>query len=477
MNKLQLTLCLTVASVCAGAQTVGTWTPLARQAPTNIGPCLLLSDGTVMAFQEYGANCYRLTPDSTGSYVNGTWTQLASMHDTRLYFFSQVLRDGRVLVGGGEYGSGGTRSEIYQPLDNAWTPIPSPGFDWVDSCSEVLANGNVITSPVSDEPQDYVFNLITNRWSLGPPNVSGQDEAAWVKLADGSILTIDPFGTNSERLIPSLNAWVPDSTVPVELYDDLGELGAAFLLPNGQTIFFGATPYTAIYSPSGTASPGVWVQGPNMPDDLGQVDAPAAMMPNGKILLSVGNLDTYSGPSWFYEYDYTTGTFTQTGNPGGGLSFPPTTYVQTFLDLPDGTILATNASSQLYVYTPAGPQLALGKPTIKAIAEICPGQYSVNGTLFNGISEGAAYGDDWQMNTNYPIARITAPNGTVFYGRTIDWSASGVQLWGQTVSTVMDIPTTLQPGNYKLQIVANGIASDPVTFTIRSARVLPPKPK
>jgi hypothetical protein len=46
---------------------------------------MLLSDGTVMA---EGGNVdntwYKLTPDSTGSYVNGTWSQLASMHVARL---------------------------------------------------------------------------------------------------------------------------------------------------------------------------------------------------------------------------------------------------------------------------------------------------------------------------------------------------------------------------------------------------------
>jgi len=38
---------------------------------------------------------------------------------------------------------------------------------------------------------------------------SYQDEASWVKLPDDSILTIDPFGTLSERYIPASNSWVP----------------------------------------------------------------------------------------------------------------------------------------------------------------------------------------------------------------------------------------------------------------------------
>ena len=75
----------------------------------------------------------------------------------------------------------------------------------------------------------------SNLWVAGPTLFRGsyQDEASWVKLPDDSILTIDPFGTNSERYIPSLNRWINDANVPVSLYDPFGfELGAAFLLPD-----------------------------------------------------------------------------------------------------------------------------------------------------------------------------------------------------------------------------------------------------
>jgi hypothetical protein len=59
----------------------GSWTPLAHAAPDSIGVMLLLSDGTVMAV-DTGPSVdhnmwYRLTPASSGSYVNsyinGTW--------------------------------------------------------------------------------------------------------------------------------------------------------------------------------------------------------------------------------------------------------------------------------------------------------------------------------------------------------------------------------------------------------------------
>src|SRR5438045_2088033 len=70
----------------------GTFTSLKNSQPVR-GTSLLLTDGSVMVMQDNGSACYRLKPDSSGSYVNGTWSALASMHDTRLYFFSVVLKD------------------------------------------------------------------------------------------------------------------------------------------------------------------------------------------------------------------------------------------------------------------------------------------------------------------------------------------------------------------------------------------------
>jgi hypothetical protein len=112
--------------------TTGTWGTLANLAPSSTGTMLLLSDGTVMAEGGGVTNTWnRLTPSSSGSYANGTWSQLASMNLQRLYFASNMLPDGRVFVEGGEY-SGPTgqqnetnTGEIYNPVANTWTNITS----------------------------------------------------------------------------------------------------------------------------------------------------------------------------------------------------------------------------------------------------------------------------------------------------------------------------------------------------------------
>ena len=157
---------------------------------------LLLSDGTVMAQNGGNAGWYRLTP-LNGDYGNGTWTQLASMHDPRLYYASDVLPDGRLFVAGGEYGSGGGKAEIFDPLTNTWTQLPNPPIGGiVDSISEKLPDGRVLVGSISGRGT-AILNATTGTWTTGPTKLNGSssDEESWVKLPDDSILTID-FGGN-----------------------------------------------------------------------------------------------------------------------------------------------------------------------------------------------------------------------------------------------------------------------------------------
>jgi hypothetical protein len=455
---------------------LGTWTPLAHIAPGSVDLMLLLSDGTVMAQQAgVSSNWFRLTPDIHGSYVNGTWTTLASMHDNRLYFSSQVLKDGRVFVAGGEYGSvsNKTNGEVYNPLANTWTVTPASGQGFKDSVSEILSNGNVLIAPVFPSVcgQTVEYDPIANAWLTGPSLVQGcdEDEASWVKLADDSILTIDSGSTTSERYISSENMWVSDGIVPDSLYDTFGdELGAAFLLPNGKAFFLGATGHTALYTPTGNTGPGTWMAGPDIPNVQGTPDAAAAMMVNGKVLCAVSPTPTASSefpsPTSFYEYDPVSNSFTRVNAPGGGTTVNHASFWTLMLDLPDGTVLYSEFNSQLYVYHPDGSPLAAGQPTITSITPNADGSYHLVGTLLNGISEGAAYGDDWQMNSNYPIVRLTDAAGNVRYARTYNWSSTSVMTGNTPETTEFRLPAGLAAGTYSLVVVANGNSSVPVTF-------------
>jgi hypothetical protein len=476
-----------------GAVATGVWTPLAHSPPEPINTMLLLSDGTVMAAGASTENVwYRLTPDLHGSYANGTWSTLAAMHDTRLYFSSDVLTNGSVFVAGGEYGTGAATSEIYDPVANIWTQNPVPtallnpannspttgraqGF--VDSESKLMPNGNVLVGPISPGTSDgtLVYSPAANSWSLGPASLHWLAEAGWVKLPDNSFLTVDPDSTTSERYLPASNQWINDATVPVGLYASLsgyvGETGPALLLPNGKAFFLGGAVHTALYAPSGSTVPGVWTSGPDFPGGLVAADAPGAVLSNGKVLCAAAPAPYVSGsslifpsPTSFFEYDPVANSFTQVTGPTGP-TYPSATFIMRMLDLPDGTVLFSASSSQLYDYQPDGSPLAAGKPSITGISTNANGSYHVTGTLLNGICEGAAYGDDAQMDSNFPLIRMTNSTGTVYFARTFNWSSTGVMTGSTPGSTDFVVPAGLAGGTYSLVAVANGISSDPVTFT------------
>jgi protocatechuate 3,4-dioxygenase beta subunit len=451
----------------------GTWTPLANLAPSpdSIGTMMLLSDGTVLA---EGGNVdntwYGLTPDASGSYLNGTWTTRATMHVSRLYFGSNILTDGRAFVVGGEYSSDGGFSrtgEIYDPLADTWTNTANfPQSEFGDDPTILLPDGRVLAGYVSG-PQTYIYNPATNAWSQAGTKLRNDqsDEETWVKLPDDSILSYDIFASvdtgvgHAQRYVPATNTWVDASAGAPSNLSSVAvgyEMGPALLLPDGRVFQIGATGHTAFYNPATDS----WSAGPDIPGGLGADDAPGAMLPNGHVLFAADH-PLFNGPTSIFEFDPVTNTYTNVTPPSTVIDLSDPSYVNRMLVLPTGQILLTNGSSnRLVVYTPDGAPDDAWKPTISAVIDNGDGTFALTGTQLNGISEGASYGDDAEMSSNYPIVRVVDANNTVFYARTFGWSSTGVATGDTPVTTQFVLPPGVV-GNYSVTVVANGIASDP----------------
>jgi hypothetical protein len=96
------------------------------------------------------------------------------------------------------------------------------------------------------------------------------------------------------------------------------------------------------------------------------------------------------------------------------------------------------------------------------------GSYTITGIRFNGMSQASMYGDEYQNATNYPLVRITnLATNHVFYSRTHDHSSMAVAS-SAVVSTHFDVPSTQETGPSELEVVANGIASAPVSVLVTS---------
>ena len=525
------------AASAAAAQTPsGTWQPLTNQPPipeivdgdsNDYGPGggaapLLLTDGSVLVqdFGLYGedARVFKLTPDLHGSYVNGTWTELAPKPDVSADGAQAVLSDGRVILEGGEY-SGypyyftlTNQGAIYDPVANSWTSVDPPPFfvdlypprasfapnPIGDSASIVLANGTFMLEDKMSR-QAALLNLNTMTWTETGTSTKADlnDEEGLTLLPDGEVLTVDcytdyNFGltpsypsspTHSEIYNPLTGHWSSAGSTIQSLTDpELYEIGPAMLRPNGTVFALGSSGNSSIYNTLFRR----WSLGPTLPishegNQFTAQDAPGVLLPSGNVLIAASggapnpNDSGYSDPPvGFFEFDGTKfiaePTIPNAANDMAGSV--------SLLLLPTGQVMAVDSTNDVEIYTPGGvgPESWLGtgapnalwRPLILAVPlSLHPGSsYQAFGIRFNGMSQACAFGDELQCATNYPLVRMTnLRTGHVFYSRTHNHSSMAVASpW--IVSTHFDVPAVQETGLSALVVVANGIPSAPVIVNV-----------
>src|SRR5499427_5991228 len=171
-KKLILAITLISLFTLTRISSAQTLTPLVHQSPGGANLAFQLTDGTVMCQANSSQNWYKLTPDNTGSYVNGTWTQVASLQPGYVPddFASAVLADGRVVISGGEYNNGQftltNMGAVYDPVANTWTPLDPPaGWDFIgDSQSVVMPDGRWVVGRKLDM-QMAALDPVTLTWT------------------------------------------------------------------------------------------------------------------------------------------------------------------------------------------------------------------------------------------------------------------------------------------------------------------------
>lgn len=501
------------ASACALACMVGwsvssqaaTWTKLTNPAPSSVGTMMLLTDGTVMVQGNPLDQWLRLTPSATGSYVNGTWSPLAPMSKQRLYFASHVLPNGKVWVLGGEYSGTPLSSnitntgEMYDPLTNTWSPIANhPEAFFGDDPTMLVSNGKILAGSIFTN-QTYLYDIATNSWSYAASKVypDRSDEESWVKQENGNVLTYDIFesvdhsGQYAEVFDPSTKTWSSISpsdssargTIPNLSSTAIGyEMGPLLKVRGhgiqGQIFGIGATGHTALYSPSTNT----WKPGPDVVGTFGgnnvlfgSDDAPAAVMPSGHVLFAADAGPTrglFSPPTQLFDYDPVANTITPVAptNPDGNLSGIPA-FITRMLVLPNGQILFSDSTQQLWIYTPDGAPEPSWMPVFSNVKYSGAGVFTLQGVRMNGPSAGSGYGDDVESDENYPIVRLEDAAGHVYYARTSNWSKTGV---GQGVANET-VDFTLNPGmvsgDYSVIVSGAGVSSRPRCMTITSDQI------
>jgi hypothetical protein len=472
----------------------GTWTDYRGAMPFKQGPdtALLLIDGSVMVHDVCYGQWYRLTPDKKGKYETGTWSALAPMPNGYgpLYFASEVLPDGRVIVSGGEYnGPTGncsqvwtTNGAIYDPVADSWRSVTAPsGWQTIgDGQSAILPDGTYMLADCCTTNEAIAVisgNSLT--WSTTGKNKADKNwEESWLELPSGDLLTVDTNvhlgSTNQVELYHSATGkWSVAGTTAQELGDPAShEIGPAVLRPDGNVVWFGAEPHNDIYD----TTSGAWRAGPSFTiKNYDCEDAPAALLPSGNVIVQASP-GIFNTPSHFWEFRISkkgNASLIQVDDPktAPGVS----SYYGRFLELPTGQVLWTNSGefarvNEVATYTPRGAPRAAWRPVVESVAsKLAVGSHgnTISGSNFNGFSQGAMFGDDAQMASNYPLVRITnAATGDVCYARSYNFSTMGVWTTG-TTSAAFDIPRHCETGASTLQVVVNGIASAGTAVTLK----------
>ncbi|HEX3664425.1 MAG TPA: hypothetical protein VHU23_04240 [Rhizomicrobium sp.] len=482
MLRSLVTTCIAAALFLApDLATAQKLVPLKNQPPGGALVTFQLTDGTVLAQTGAQNTWYKLTPDNTGSYINGTWSQMASLQPgyVPLYFASAVLADGRLVITGGEYNQGefafSNQGAVYDPQKNVWTVLKPPkGWTNIgDSPSVVLPDGRFV---VGDKFFNKVAaldpkNLKWNKLASKGKNEKWFAEEGWTLMPTGQILTWDvKDNPNAEMYDPTSGKWKNLGSTGQNLegpclvcdcievppknfcYYSPGETGPGILRPDGTVFAMGATHqgasagHTAVYTPGAG-----WSAGPDWPHDDQASDSAAALLPDGNVL-ALGSSD------FLYEFDGKNFTQSSVGQVNATYS--------SLMVLPTGEVLIAGYT----VYQPKGTYQPAWQPTISSSpSTVSRGStYKISGTQFNGLSQAAAFGDEVETATNYPLVRITNnASGHVFYARTHDHSTMGVATGSKSVSTKFDVPSGMETGAGTLVVVANGIPSAPFPVTVQ----------
>jgi hypothetical protein len=339
-----------------------------------------------------------------------------------------------------------------------------------DGPSTLLANGTFMfgASGYSGTTVEALLNPATLSWTdTGAGKADGNGEEGWSLLPSGQVLTVDTDNLaapqNTEIYTPATGSWASAGNTPVALPDSDGEIGPSVTLHSGSVFAVGASGNNAVYSP-GT---GRWAAAPAFPVLGGRVfdeaDGPAAVLPNGQVLM-MASPGEYQTPSHFFIYNGSTISRTADTSDAAELS----SFDGFMLDLPTGQILFNDRVGGLWLYTATGAAPVSAEPKITSVATgLRAGRsYTVKGTQLSGLTQGAAYGDDFQDGTNSPlVAIVNTATGDLVFARTSGITNTSVAPHAKGSATFA-VPAGIETGAAELYVIASGVRSTGVAVTV-----------
>ncbi len=394
---------------------------------------VLLNDGTLLTADPQGTGTFVFTPPNNQNDATGTWSAVAT-------------------------GAGQASNNTAGDNEDNWVMLP---------------NGDVLDYEIKLTDASAAGNAFAQRYVLSGnplPGGGGTSKGQWVNASSGLI----PLTSSTQDADMGPGLLLP-------FYAPFNGPAAMYIGANGSTAFY--NPANNTWTTSNTnafdAPPTYNIPGGAANTQMASDDGPAAILPNGEALIALSPIGTTGGPSNGYPGPTQIYLFNPSATTGAsGSAFTPVTpsdgqlaitannsgnaFNESMLALPTGQILMSDSTTTLWVYTPTGTTaapVAGSQPIVSTITtDPANGLLQIKGSVLNGIDEGAYYGDDEGMDSNYPIVRLTDSSGNVTYATTSNWTPG---LGGSAgTSTDFTLPAGKNVTDYtSVTVIANGIAS------------------
>jgi hypothetical protein len=367
----------------------GVWIPTGSMVTPRYGhDAVRLLDGRVLVV---GGSGGEFDPATAELYdpVSGTWSATGNMLNIRAGLPPVLLLDGRVLVGDVVDGTDGDPdiygSELYDPATGTWTATGPMVGDSPGDAPTVLRDGRVLVVG-GDGPQ--LYDPATGTWTAtGKMNDQGYHTTAGL-LSDGKVLVAGGSGftpiNHDYYVLDSAQVYDPvtGSWTTIANMHAKASITAAFLQPDGTVLVVGSLVYytfparihAEVYDPA----TGTWtaLAQPTGSNGFMKIEA---LLSDGTVLMTDPDEDK-PGPGPAAECTAAALYDPRTGSTTTASSMLRCVDGSSFTLLPDGTVLKaggrdcndegqciSNGTAELYV--PAGvslPPFSFPPPTCRS---------------------------------------------------------------------------------------------------------------